>query len=64
MRYQHVHELSVSMLRGRRRPDGVPERELEPIPTGGDRVFYQFIGEFWTDELDELVVRAEDRCID
>jgi len=59
-----VHELSVSMLRGRRRVNEVPERPLEPIPTGGSNVFYQFIGEYWTDELDDLVVRAEDRCID
>lgn len=59
-----VHELSVSMLRGRRRPDGPAERPVEPIPTWGDQVFYQFTGEFWTDELDDLVVRAEDRCID
>jgi hypothetical protein len=52
------------MLRGRRRVNEVPERPLEPIPTGGSNVFYQFIGEYWTDELDDLVVRAEDRCID
>jgi hypothetical protein len=27
-------------------------------------VFYNFEGEFWTDELDDFVVVAEDRCID
>jgi len=59
-----VHELSVSMLRGRRRPQGAPERPGEEITAGGDRAFYTFIGEFWTDELDELVIQAEDRCID
>ena len=59
-----VHELSVSMLRGRRRPVGAAERPAETISAGGDRVFYGFIGEFWTDELDDLVVVAEDRCID
>lgn len=59
-----VHELSVSMLRGRRRPTGAPERPAEAITAGGERVFYGFTGEFWTDELDDLVVVAEDRCID
>lgn len=59
-----VHELGVSMLRGRRRPHGAAEESAEEIPAGGDRVFYGFTGEFWTDELDELVVQAEDRCID
>lgn len=59
-----VHELSVSMLRGRRRPQGAAERTGEEVSASGDRVFYTFIGEFWTDELDELVVQAEDRCID
>lgn len=59
-----VHELSVSMLRGRRRPEGAAERPAEEMSVGGDRAFYPFIGEFWTDELDDLVVQAEDRCID
>ncbi len=58
-----LHELSVAMLRGRRRPGG---REAPPVElsTGGDEVFYRFDGEFWTDELDDLVVVLEDRCVD
>jgi len=59
-----VHELSVSMLRGRRRPVGAPERPAETVTARGDRASYGFTGEFWTDELDDLVVLAEDRCID
>ena len=27
-------------------------------------VVYRFDGEFWTDEVDDLVVKMEDRCID
>lgn len=59
-----THELGVALLRGRRPPPG-----RGPIPSIGDlarpeQVVYQFKGEFWTDELDELVVAAEDRCID
>ena len=56
-----VHELSVSMLRGRRRPEGAAERPAEAVPVGGDNAFYGFTGEFWTDELDDLVVKAGDR---
>ena len=59
-----THELGVALLRGRRPPAG-----RGPIPPVGEiaqpkQVMYQFNGEFWTDELDELVVAAEDRCID
>ncbi len=59
-----VHELGVSLLRGRRRPAGALEKPAVDIPITGDRVFYPFTGEYWTDELDDLFVIAEDRCID
>jgi len=59
-----VHELGVALLRGRRRPGGAEEKPAVEIPVSGDRVFYGFTGEYWTDELDDLVVIAEDRCID
>ncbi|MDF1562007.1 MAG: tetratricopeptide repeat protein [Deltaproteobacteria bacterium] len=59
-----LHELGVALLRGRRPPEGATEATAVEIPTGGDQVFYRFEGEFWTDELDDFVVYAEDRCID
>jgi tetratricopeptide (TPR) repeat protein len=59
-----VHELGVSMLRGRRRPAGVDEMPAVEVPITGDRVFFEFEGEYWTDELDDLLVVAEDRCAD
>jgi len=59
-----VHELGVSLLRGRRRPAGAEEKPAVEVPLTGNRVFYPFQGEFWTDELDDLLVIAEDRCID
>ena len=59
-----VHELGVSMLRGRRRPPGAQEKPAVEISVTGNRVFYPFEGEYWTDELDGLIVIAEDRCID
>jgi len=59
-----VHELGVSLLRGRRRPAGAEEKPAVEVPLSGERVFYPFAGEFWTDELDDLLVIAEDRCID
>ena len=57
-----LHELGVALLRGRKRT----------VPTGADPtdtigpldVVYRFDSEFWTDEVDDLVVRMEDRCID
>lgn len=59
-----IHELGVALLRGRRRPEGVAEKAETVIPLAGDVVVYPFRGEYWTDELDDLVVFAEDRCID
>ncbi|MCB9735802.1 MAG: hypothetical protein H6745_24715 [Deltaproteobacteria bacterium] len=58
-----THELGVALLRGRHRPAG--PRELPPPETSarGDHVAFEFTGEFWTDELDDLVVRVEDQCI-
>ncbi len=60
-----THELSVALLRGRRRPDDAPAdpdagRELAREGV----VAFAFDGEYWTDELDDLVVRVEDRCIE
>jgi len=59
-----LHELGVSLLRGQRgstqTKGGHPLEEIPPE----DRVVYQFRGEFWTDELDDLVVQLEDRCIE
>ncbi|MEZ4459907.1 MAG: hypothetical protein R3E66_09290 [bacterium] len=59
-----LHELGVALLRGRRRPPGA-EARLKIQDTFGEKdILYQFQGEFWTDELDDLVVTMEDRCID
>jgi tetratricopeptide (TPR) repeat protein len=63
-----VHELSVALLRGRRRPEG--ERLLgaaDPTAASGGAataIAYAFDGEFWTDELDDLVVTIPDRCLE
>ncbi len=59
-----VHELGVSLLRGRRRPPGALERPAVAVPVTGENAFYPFNGEYWTDEMDDLVVIAEDRCIE
>ena len=59
-----VHELGVSLLRGRRRPPGPEEAPPADVSATSDRVVFRFGGEYWTDELDDLVVSLEDRCID
>ena len=59
-----AHELAVALLRGRQPPPGRPPvPPLDALATSA-QVAFGFTGEFWTDELDELVVAAEDRCID
>lgn len=59
-----LHELGVALLRGRRRPPGAEQRLRIDQTFGPDAILYQFRGEFWTDELEDLVVTTEDRCID
>lgn len=59
-----LHELAVSVLRGRQRDSKAPVRTEVDIPVGGETIFYNFDGEFWTDEIDDLVVPLEDRCVD
>ncbi len=59
-----LHELGVAILRGHSRPTEVATAPPIAIPAGGKRVFYTFENEFWTDELDDLVVLVEDRCIE
>ena len=57
-----LHELGVALLRGQR---GSTLEESDLTAGTGDRpVRYRFAGEFWTDELDDLVVQLEDRCIE
>ena len=59
-----LHELSVGLLRGRRRPPGPREFGTDEILAQKDQVAYVFEGEFWTDELDDLVVNIPDRCLE
>jgi tetratricopeptide (TPR) repeat protein len=59
-----LHEISVALLRGRGRSSGPATLGAYDVPLSSDRVFYLFDGEFWTDELDDLIVPLEDRCID
>ncbi len=59
-----LHELSVGLLRGRRRPPGPREVGAKEIRAHENQVSYVFEGEFWTDELDDLVVNIPDRCLD
>ena len=59
-----LHELGVALLRGRRRNDGTAGLEAQAKIDNARQIQYIFEGEFWTDELDDLVVKMEDRCID
>ena len=58
------HELSVDLLRGRRRPTALEEVSQESVrPISGPKAIYHFDGEYWTDELQDLIVVVEDRCV-
>ena len=59
-----LHELSVQLLRGRFRPAGPDQVPPIDISAESRRVSFRFENEFWTDELDALVVVIEDRCLE
>ena len=59
-----LHEISVTLLRGRDRVEGTAPSAIFEVPRGGEQVYFQFGGEFWTDEIDDLIVPLEDRCIE
>jgi len=59
-----LHELGVGLLRGRERAPGPPLHPAPVVTAGGRTTYFKFQGEFWTDELDDLIVVAEDRCIE
>jgi tetratricopeptide (TPR) repeat protein len=57
-----LHELSVALQRGQRRAEG-PGAGREAADGAAHVVRYRFDGEFWTDEIDDLLVLVEDRCV-
>ena len=59
-----LHELGVALLRGRRRGEGADAVDGVTTIDEREQIAYLFADEFWTDELDDIVVRIEDRCID
>jgi hypothetical protein len=59
-----LHELSVGLLRGRSRPPGIEPVVESKMGPKKNEVSYRFVGEFWTDELDSLVVDIPDRCLE
>jgi tetratricopeptide (TPR) repeat protein len=60
-------ELALKLHR-RVRGDAVARSErlgaAPEIPLGGDRVFFPFDGEYWADEIADLVVVLEDLCVE
>jgi len=48
-----------SSIEGRKRDEARPGA----VPLGGDRVYYRFDGEYWSDEIQDFAVLADDRCL-
>jgi hypothetical protein len=59
-----LHELSVGLLRGRSRPAGIESKDESYTAGEQSQVSYHFVSEYWTDELDSLVVDIPDRCLE
>lgn len=58
-----IHEQGVALLRGRKRPRGAEPFDSPPRPLASEAIF-RFDGEYWSDEVDDLVVLVEDRCVE
>jgi hypothetical protein len=60
------YEVGVGLFKRIASAEGEPLAEpLEEadIPTGSERIYYRFSGEYWTDELHDYLVRARNRCV-
>lgn len=60
------YEVGVSIFRPIRDPSGKLRlrQEVEVVPRGGNRVYYPFDGEFWSDELPNMRFLIQDRCVE
>ena len=58
------YEIGVGLFKGLAGADRDRAPQAEgPIPPGGPRAFFRFDGEYWSDEIQDYEVRAEDRCL-
>jgi hypothetical protein len=56
------YEIGAGLFKsGQGKTSGAP-RSVE-IPTGSDEVYFKFDGEYWSDEIGDYSVLAEDRCV-
>ena len=58
----HEYEIGLSIYK---RLKGIPTKKdakQELIPYSDKRVFYEFDGEFWNDEMHDFRFFIEDRC--
>ena len=60
------YEVGLAIYRRLRKEDARRQTEDDDlsIPRGGDRVYYQFVDEFWNDELPKYDFFIENRCFD
>ena len=60
------YEVGVSIHKRVNDAEGKVWRRPEPqvVPRTGDKNFYRFNGEFWTDELPDMRFLIENRCVE
>lgn len=60
------YEVGLAIYRRLRKEDARRQTEADDlsIPKGGDRVYYEFVDEFWNDELPKYDFFIENRCFD
>jgi len=60
------YEVGLAIYRRLRKEDARRQTEEDDlsIPPGGDQVYYEFVDEFWNDELPKYDFYIENRCFD
>jgi hypothetical protein len=57
------YEIGAGLFKSRDVKQAVTGIRQEEVPFGSDAVFFKFDGEYWSDEVGDYTVLAEDRCI-
>ena len=56
------YEIGAGLFKSNGEANGTAARSIE-VPYGSENAFFKFDGEYWSDELGEYSVMAEDRCV-
>jgi hypothetical protein len=57
------YEVGIGLFKAGGAPSATATIRPEDIPAVSDRVYFRFDGEYWSDEINDYTVLADDRCV-